>query len=190
VPPKGLEAAVLTALVVTLIASITVAAAGLAPSPFYVVEGRSMEPSLHLGDLVVALPVNPREVRVGPQGDVIIYRDGLSKLIIHRALSRIEVGGRLFFLTKGDNNDRPDQDPSDYSTWLPGDRIVARMVFAIPIAGYPFLDAYKPFTQAALLAALAYTLYLSLAPRARGARERSRGRVQLLLSSSLILNRT
>jgi len=174
VPHGELKAAALTALTVAIVASVAVAAAGLVPSPFYVVEGRSMEPSLHVGDLVVALPVDPRGVSCGPQGDVIIYRDSYGRLIIHRAVGCIEVGGRLLFLTKGDNVPVPDQDPLDYSTWLPGDRIVARMVFSIPIVGYPFLGAYKPFTQAALLAALAYALYSSLASRARGARGRPR----------------
>jgi len=164
---KGLEAALVTVVVVALVASIAFALAGVVPSPWYVVESSSMEPVLHVGDLVIALPVDPHEISCGPRGDVIIYRAADGKLIIHRAVDCIEVGGKRFFLTKGDNNNFYDQDPLNPSTWLLEDRVVARMVFSIPILGYPFLERYKVYTQAALLIALAYVLYSSLTSRSK-----------------------
>ncbi len=175
-PRKSVEAAVLTIVIVGLVAALAMVLSGLAPSPWYVVESRSMEPLLHVGDLVIALPVDPHDIKCGPDGDVIIYRRLDGGRVIHRAISKVEVGGRLYFLTKGDNNPGPDQDPLDISTWLPEDRIIAKMVFSIPIVGYPFLERFKPYTQAVLLAALAYVLYSTLtSPRSKKGQRRVQG---------------
>jgi len=70
-----------------------------------VVEGHSMEPTYHFGDLVIAR-TNPHP----KVGDIIVYRvpkneDGAGKLIIHRVRT-IRPDGT--FQTQGDNRDTPD----------------------------------------------------------------------------------
>lgn len=162
-----------SAAAVVLLAALLLASLASDRSPLplriYYVPSRSMEPTLSVGDLVIATPVDPREVRCGPQGDVIIYRRPDGSRIIHRAVACAEVGGRLRFLTKGDNNPFYDQDPLDPSTWLPEDAVVARMALRIPLLGYVpmYLEPLRPLVLAAALAALAYAVYSSLSSRAR-----------------------
>jgi signal peptidase len=69
---------------------------------FAAVEGRSMEPLLHTGDLVIL--VKRDRVNVG---DIIVYSSG-SKYIIHRVVAVYEVNGYYCYVTKGDNNIAPD----------------------------------------------------------------------------------
>jgi signal peptidase len=63
----------------------------------------SMEPTLHVGDVVVVEQVLPLDVRVG---DIVTFRDptDASRLITHR-VRQIDVEGRnVGFVTKGDAN--------------------------------------------------------------------------------------
>jgi signal peptidase len=63
----------------------------------------SMEPQLHVGDVVVVDQVPPLEVRVG---DIVTFRDpeDASRLITHR-VREIDVNGSdVAFVTKGDAN--------------------------------------------------------------------------------------
>ncbi|MCX8205485.1 MAG: signal peptidase I [Candidatus Nezhaarchaeota archaeon] len=136
------------------------------PVRMYYVPSRSMEPTLSVGDLVIAVPVSPREVSCGPQGDVIIYRRPDGSRIIHRAIACVEVGGRRFFLTKGDNNLFYDQNPLDPSTWLPEELVIAKLALRIPLVGYiPMLfERLRLFLLPVLLALIAYFVYSSLSP--------------------------
>mgnify|MGYP001770629717 CR=1 FL=1 len=69
---------------------------------FAAVEGRSMEPLLHTGDLVIL--VRKSEINVG---DIVVYKSG-SKYIIHRVIDKYEVNGYYCYVTKGDGNILPD----------------------------------------------------------------------------------
>ncbi len=63
----------------------------------------SMEPQLHVGDVVVVEQVHPLDIKVG---DIVSFRDpeDASRLITHR-VREIEVhGGSVAFVTKGDAN--------------------------------------------------------------------------------------
>ena len=63
----------------------------------------SMEPQLHVGDVVVVDQVPPLDVRVG---DIVTFRDpeDASRLITHR-VREIDVNGSdVAFVTKGDAN--------------------------------------------------------------------------------------
>lgn len=72
---------------------------------FAIVEGRSMEPLFHTGDLVVLLPVDEGSVAVG---DIVVYEKS-GRFIIHRVIYIYESpSGELCFVTKGDNNPVPD----------------------------------------------------------------------------------
>ena len=104
---------------------------------YAVVEGASMEPKLHRGDLVV--------VRAGARpvvGDVVLYRDPrLGVRVLHRVIGRH--GNRL--VLKGDANnfvDDPRPGPHD---------VVGSLWFSIPRAGSALLWLREPL-HAALLA--------------------------------------
>jgi len=79
-------------------------------SPFLLVHGGSMEPTLHAGDLLLNKKVAPSEIRVG---DVIAFstpdevrrQKNLPATLAHRVVSIDGKAGQLVFVTKGDNSD-------------------------------------------------------------------------------------
>ena len=68
--------------------------------PLAIVEGRSMEPILHTGDLVVLRKVPPDEIHVG---DIIIYKSSTGRYVIHRVVYIYEGRGEECYVTWGDN---------------------------------------------------------------------------------------
>ena len=67
----------------------------------------SMEPKLHIGDLVFIKKCNANDVKID---DIIEYqRNDFS--VIHRVIDKYQKDGVTFFITKGDNNSNKDSDP-------------------------------------------------------------------------------
>ncbi|MCE4604173.1 MAG: signal peptidase I [Aeropyrum sp.] len=90
-------------LAATLFLVAAYAIAMLAGSGFAVVEGSSMEPLLHSGDLVILSSSGD----YGP-GDIVVYRKG-DRYIIHRIIYEYRgSGGIECYVIKGDNNPIPD----------------------------------------------------------------------------------
>ena len=103
-----------------------------------VVNGHSMEPTYHTGDLVVSL----RLPSYAP-GDIVSYlvpkgQPGAGGRVIHRVFSEATTGGRTVFTTKGDNN--PSTDPWHFST---GD-VLGKALFSIPAIGSVLGGASNP----------------------------------------------
>ncbi|MEB3773937.1 MAG: signal peptidase I [Desulfurococcales archaeon] len=70
---------------------------------FAIVEGRSMEPLLHTGDLVFL------DKRSEPSvGSIVVYTDKSGRYIIHRVIAIYEYKGVKCYIIKGDNNAVPD----------------------------------------------------------------------------------
>ncbi len=172
--PSKLKAGAFTVIAVVVLVVLATTLSNFISSPWYVVESRSMEPVLHVGDLVMAVPVSPEEISAGPQGDIIIYQPPVGKPIIHRVIDKAYIDGTWFFLTKGDNNLLPDQDPYNPYTWVSEDRVIAKMLFSIPLVGFPFLESVKPFTETVLIVALAYLIFTSLSPSRGKSAKKSR----------------
>ena len=91
--------------------------------PLVAVVSDSMEPTLHVGDLI--LVHMPDEYNVG---DIAIYNRG-SITIIHRIIDITPQG----YVFQGDNNPAPDPEI------VAPDRLLGRGRFAIPLLGYPRL---------------------------------------------------
>ena len=141
--------------------------------PFYVVEGDSMEPTLHDGDLVVVKKANIEDVKVG---DVIVFHEPRekSKIIIHRVVGRVKVRGQVFLRTKGDNNSKPDP-------WLVSEEDLIGVAvggprpFRLPLVGKVVLFLRGPVGLFSLAALYAFFIYEALmrgggAGRAEGIR--------------------
>ena len=101
---------------------------------YVVVQGSSMEPTYHDGDLVLV-----REEDRYAKGDVIAFRAGGQfddpTRVIHRIVGPADEGG---FVTQGDNRDRVDP-------WEPGpDDIIGRAVLHVPYAGAVATAAVHP----------------------------------------------
>jgi signal peptidase I len=75
---------------------------------FNAVLSGSMEPVYHVGSLVVFRPVDPQTVQVG---DIVSFKlPALKTPICHRVIDIVRDGRSLYFQTKGDANEEPDQD--------------------------------------------------------------------------------
>ena len=78
-------------------------------SPFMLVRGSSMKPTIHAGDLLLSRSVSPDEVKVG---DVIAFsvpadaqqRLKMPAIAVHRVVGIEGEKGQLVFVTKGDNS--------------------------------------------------------------------------------------
>jgi signal peptidase I len=109
------------------------------PASYVVIDGRSMEPTYHNGDLVVAYEQDTYEV-----GDVIVYDAVVEGQfnVIHRIVERGDGG----FVTQGDNRDEVDG-------WLArDDEIFGAARLHIPNGGALIGFLRSPATILALLA--------------------------------------
>ena len=87
-----------------------------------IVDGRSMEPLLHTGDVVILEKKPPDQIRVG---DIVVYRAFTGKYIIHRVIKVFKVNNHYCFIVKGDNNPLPDPGfPSCDSIGIPSRVII------------------------------------------------------------------
>ena len=154
------------------------------------VESESMLPNMHVNDLVFVVqkdrfgPLQTYEtggndgyMKFGNYGDVIIYRpNGATNIhpIIHRAITlenaswfatnlgvQASHGG---YLTKGDNNQFPDQQSSIEGLGpiqpVEDDWIVGKALFSVPLLGYPTLH-YPEFAAVVIILLIIHEVYVS-----------------------------
>ncbi len=112
-----------------------------------VVEGPSMEPLFQTGDLVIIIKVNSKNnINIYNNGidvnDVIVFIKSNGKgLIIHRVISMVNLGNRIYYVTKGDNNALPDYQEFE-GPGVPSERVIGKVLeicgipFKIPLIGY------------------------------------------------------
>jgi signal peptidase I len=118
------------------------------PASYVLVAGTSMKPTLHTGDLVVALKQDSYRA-----GQIIAYHvpngPGKGSLIIHRIVGG---SGQIGYLTKGDHRQEPDQ-------WNPkAEDVDGRLVLHVPRAGVVFLWLRSPLGVALLAALVAFVV--------------------------------
>lgn len=102
--------------------------------PLAIVEGTSMLPTLHDGDVVMLVGAKPSDLKVG---DIIVYKYG-SKFIIHKIIHVEVKDGKYFFITQGENNRVPDPYP------VSEDQVVGRVVCVlIPRVGIVLQEPFK-----------------------------------------------
>lgn len=138
------------------------------PASYVLVSGHSMEPTLHTGDLVLALDQPSYRV-----GDVIVYRvpngPGAGTFVIHRVVGGDAATG---YVTQGDNRDTIDP-------WRPKPHDIAGALEATaPRVGFAFAFLRTPLGLALVagLTAFAYARrrHASAADAARAASSPSR----------------
>jgi signal peptidase len=83
------------------------------PTPFGVIQGESMLPRFHEGDVLVIQGIDPQDIRIG---DIIAFtppsevQTHYPPLVFHRVIDKTSTAnGEILFQTKGDNN--PDPEP-------------------------------------------------------------------------------
>ena len=120
------------------------------PASYIIVQGQSMEPTLHSGDLAVL----GQQDEYHP-GDVVAFNvEG--GVVIHRIVGGTAEEG---FVTQGDNKDGAD-------VWRPtADDIVGRLWFSIPGGGQFLLRLREPMTLGLMAGGLGMlTVLLAPAP--------------------------
>ena len=99
----------LTLIGLSVILALAVKYLASSSTPLVVVEGNSMLPTLHNGDLVLIYKPGPGDIK---PGDIIVYRSpSQNKLVIHRVIEVNRCGPQYCYITKGDNNVNADNSP-------------------------------------------------------------------------------
>ncbi len=97
-----------------------------------VVEGRSMEPLLQTGDIVIVHKVKINDLSLN---DIIVYEKNDGSLVIHRVIGIRNKSDYIIIVTKGDNNVFPDPP-------IRADQVIGRvlkvngLIIKIPVLGY------------------------------------------------------
>ena len=169
-PPIKLALLVLAPVIGALIIWAGLLLALGAEHPVLVVKGHSMEPTLMPGDLLFVQAIDIRDVRAGPDGDIVAFYQpgsGRTRIVVHRALEKIVGGdGSVLLRTKGDNVAMPD------SWYVTEEELIGKVVFRMPLIG-----ALVEFIRSPIgvcIVALIYGIFLvevssaSLAERAHG----------------------
>ena len=139
------------------------------PAGYAVVSGSSMQPTLHVGDLVLT-----RKQGTYAVGDVVVFRipegePGAGGKVIHRIVGGSADEG---FVVQGDNKNAPD-------LWHPTKHdIVGKMWFSAPAAGRVLAFLRDPLHLAGLASGFAVFLVLS-----GGAEEKRRRKGSPVLSA-------
>jgi signal peptidase I len=153
----------------------------------YVVRSGSMEPSIDVGDVVVAKPFSDAEQI--PLGRVLIFADPAEpdghELLVHRVVESLGQGA---YATQGDANATQDVTP------ITADDVESRAVLLIPLVGRPLVwlehDQYALFSLWTALTCLAFVF----ARRPGGKRKRPGARgptaAVVVVASGLALSGT
>lgn len=124
--------------------------------PLAVSTGRSMEPNIREGDILVFRGVSVEEIEVG---DVVLFDvpeemdELLPPRITHRVIEIRKENGDIYFRTKGDNA------PLDTYV-IPASNVIGLNVAVIPYVGLPLLFAQRPVGMIVIL-------FLVVAPQFR-----------------------
>ena len=125
---RGLDAALVLLVVVSLLTVILARVVPLTGRPTFVVAGGSMAPAIAVGSAVIVEPVAPESIVVG---DIVSLRSGPDRAIFtHRVIRVVDRDGTTWFETQGDANTGPD--PSLTSETA----VIGRVTTTIPAIGY------------------------------------------------------
>lgn len=149
--------------------------AGTSTYPVAIVDGNSMSPTLHSGDLVFfTKPAEPLKngtiiVFVQSQSGVPALDTLLMPTVIHRVVGiGHEPGGTLYYQTKGDNNLANDPFVTDSGN------VLGAPVLVVPYAGLPILFLKTPFGMVALTALISLYFFSEFDTKFEEEKERER----------------
>jgi signal peptidase len=113
----------------------------------------SMEPAIHVGDVVIDKKISPLDAR---SGDVVTFSDpsGEKRLITHRIRSLRATGNVVHVVTKGDANNTVER-------WtVPANGRIGRVVLRVWKIGYPLVYVHSRYGLIGLVAIPALLLCL------------------------------
>ena len=87
--------------------------------PLFVLTG-SMEPGIKTGDMIIVKGIKESKIK---EGDVVTFSlEGSRETVTHRIIKIVEKDGKVYYQTKGDNNNAPDPELVTY------DMIIGKVV--------------------------------------------------------------
>lgn len=108
----------------------------------YTVTSGSMEPEIHIGDVIYTRPAEFQELR---EGDVITFSMNQGKTTVTHRIQKIDQENRLI-QTKGDANEESDR------TWISESTIIGKVEYSVRKLGYLALLAASVSGKLFLLA--------------------------------------
>lgn len=81
--------------------------------------------------------VDGPEIEINKSGDIVVYQSNYIRgPVIHRIVGKVIAKDGIFLITKGDNNNRLDQETSISPALVDASTINGKSVFSIPLLGY------------------------------------------------------
>ncbi len=107
------------------------------PLPVAAIVSESMTPTLNKGDVVLWIPCDITNAKVG---DIVVFKDYEGRYIAHRVVAITEINGERALITKGDANEYPDQ----YGPHVPLPYVTRKnfMGIVVTIFGFPLKIPY------------------------------------------------
>lgn len=116
--------------VVSILLLIILLNSGLIKYQMFVIGSNSMNPYIYRGDVIIARRTNIKEIKQIKKGEILVFRYD-KKIVSHRVYKIITRNNKLYFRTKGDNNDQVDDNLAKESD------VIGTVSFRIKYIGLP-----------------------------------------------------
>lgn len=116
--------------VVSILLLIILLNSGLIKYQMFVIGSNSMNPYIYRGDVIIARRTNSKEIKQIKKGEILVFRYD-KKIVSHRVYKIITRNNKLYFRTKGDNNDQVDDNLAKESD------VIGTLSFRIKYIGLP-----------------------------------------------------
>lgn len=116
--------------VVSILLLIILLNSGLIKYQMFVIGSNSMNPYIYRGDVIIARRTNSKEIKQIKKGEILVFRYN-KKIVSHRVYKIITRNNKLYFRTKGDNNDQVDDNLAKESD------VIGTVSFRIKYIGLP-----------------------------------------------------
>ena len=116
--------------VISILLLIILLNSGLIKYQMFVIGSNSMNPYIYRGDVIIARRTNSKEIKQIKKGEILVFRYD-KKIVSHRVYKIITRNNKLYFRTKGDNNDQVDDNLAKESD------VIGTVSFRIKYIGLP-----------------------------------------------------
>ena len=106
-PKKSKYSRTLSLVITAILLLIVLLNSGFIKYQMFVIGSNSMNKYIYRGDVIIARRTNSKEIKNIKKGDILVFRWN-NKIISHRVYKIIRRDNKLYFKTKGDNNDQID----------------------------------------------------------------------------------
>lgn len=106
-PKKSKYSRTLSVVITAILLLIVLLNSGFIKYQMFVIGSNSMNTYIYRGDVIIARRTNNKEIKNIKKGEILVFRYN-NKIISHRVYKIIKRNSKLYFKTKGDNNDQVD----------------------------------------------------------------------------------